>query len=563
MAVTIKNGKFWFNGKRKDFVLGRSSFKLANIVSYHYTGQGGKYPLSKAYKWITHNQAIFGKDVVLRVFLETAGWDPNSNGMFGSVPQDQGVWGNRDALRDGNRTKKVPPVLDKVLEWFFRASTETGCAFELVIDATLKHDDIPRGEIDHAIRVVGVRMGELQKKYPKALIVPETRNEWNAHAQTPLQDVNMWAERWWRDQYWPNAPLIVSPGGSNVPTYKIGGNGYRAAIIHPERGAGWENVPNNTSANLRRLAKGLPIGYNESMYLVEKEDLDRVRQWYRPSGWTADFGKYKRFFENARDHIDYFIVHDEKGAQCDPEWPRPSTRLERYIKATYGTGEVEPDPDPEPTPDPIEPPPGNQWKMLFELLKLLGLNLEDFKGFVGTVERELSARGKQLDRMEATLGEILSAVQSDTSSADPIDPGPGEPNKKPNQYIPWEQRFTWAERVEEAYSVDRGDRDLSYFIRNGGKYWGDIKAYTLAEAQKHVEWMHKLHLEQQRLIYRITTEEHRKYEGRSQVRRDVANALISRLNEATDVYSQYPRDLRDKYGPVGWDSLRGFLNSRG
>ena len=45
----VKDSKFWFNGERQEQVWGRSSFKLANIVSYHFTGQGGgKYGLGYA-----------------------------------------------------------------------------------------------------------------------------------------------------------------------------------------------------------------------------------------------------------------------------------------------------------------------------------------------------------------------------------------------------------------------------------------------------------------------------------------------------------------------------------
>ena len=38
--VTVKDGKFYFNGVRKEMVWGRTSFKLANILTYVYTGQG-------------------------------------------------------------------------------------------------------------------------------------------------------------------------------------------------------------------------------------------------------------------------------------------------------------------------------------------------------------------------------------------------------------------------------------------------------------------------------------------------------------------------------------------
>jgi len=359
MGVTIQGNKFYFNGERKDFVLGRSSFKLANIITYHYTGQGGgKYNLDLARKWIEHNQRIFGQDVVLRVFLETGGWDPQSTKMFGSEPSDQGFW-NRTALRDGHRETSMHYVGRKVLEWFFKESERTGVAFELVIDATLKHDNIPKGEIDHVIRQVGIEMGRLTDLYPKALIIPNVRNEWNAHNKSghSLNDVNMWAFRWERDEYWHNAPLLVDPGGSDTFTYKVGGDGYSAAMIHPDRDKGWETAPQRLEKPLRAASFGRPIGFTESMYLVEKEDLERAREWYRPAGWTTDFTKYKIFLKLAEHYIDYLVIHDEKGVQCDPDWPRPLTQLEKYF-----TKDTPPTPEPDPTvlPGPDVPPQSDE-----------------------------------------------------------------------------------------------------------------------------------------------------------------------------------------------------------
>jgi hypothetical protein len=447
--------------------------------------------------------------------------------------------GNRDQYRDGVRTKELNVTAKKVIEWFFRESEATGVAFELVIDATMKHDDIPRGEIDHIIRVVGVYMGEMAKIYPKALIIPETRNEWNAHSRTPLQDVNMWATRWWRDNYWPGAPLIVSPGGSNEATYRIGGDGYRAYITHPERGGDWENVPVKETPRQRRNAKGFPVGYNESMYLVEKEDLPRVREWYRPSGWTADFSKWVRFYENARKNVDYFIIHDEKGAQCDPNWPRSLTRVERMF---LGNSPPPPDPGDPPPPDPPPPPPPPPWK----------IDLREMKA--------------QLDRIEQKVDAIADKVLTNLPPPlPPPDPEPDpDPPKKPVQYIPWDLRQIWADTVDNAYSLYRGHRDLAYLAAYGTEYLkGGSKQLiplTTAEIQDKIDYMFALHQESQRLQYRIVKEKHRKYEGRSQVRKDVANALIARLRDATADYNSVR-----SYIPNGdnYDSIRGFIVHQG
>lgn len=346
--IRVRNGKFYFNGQKKDVVIGRSSFKLANIVSYHYTGKGEAYSLGQAREWCAFNQSIFGRDVVLRVLLETAGWDPKSPGMFGSPPQDQGFW-NVEKLRDGRRETEMHPVGKKVLRWFFETSTKTGIAFELVIIATLKHDNIPTSEIDHVIRQTGIEMGKLAVEFPRALIIPNVCNEWNAHSKFTVQDVDMWAVRWERDGYWPGAAVIVDGGGGDELEYAVGdGGAYKAAMIHPERtGRDWEQMPDMKW--LQRKAGRFPIGFTESMYYVEKEDAERAEQWYRHrSGWTHNWHKYRRFIERCLLNVDYMIFHDEKGIQCNPWWPRQLTRLEAWGKERFIQR-----PPPPPPPPPV------------------------------------------------------------------------------------------------------------------------------------------------------------------------------------------------------------------
>lgn len=336
--LTITRNGFNLNGVHRKQLVGRSSFKLANLV-----GQG---KLEKAREWVEHNQRIFGKNVVLRVFLETAGWSPCADCMFGSEPRDQGFW-NRQKLRDGDREHEMHPLGKRVLEWFFKTSQETGCVFELTIDATLKHDDIPKGEIDHVIRVVGIQMGQFALDYPQALIIPETRNEWNAHNQAghSLSEVNMWAYRWERDEYWDGVRPICSGGGENDFDYAVGGPGkYAMGLIHPERGENWWYIKPETVFRLREKANGYPIGANESMYYVEKEDRERASRWYRVGGWTTDWARYEQFAVDMLAKFDYIIFHDEKGVQADVSWPREETRLEKWARAKWGVAPPPPKP---------------------------------------------------------------------------------------------------------------------------------------------------------------------------------------------------------------------------
>ena len=378
--LQIVPGGFLLNGQKQNKLLGRSSFKLANILTYHYTGQGGgEYTLGKAKQWIEHNQQLFGEHVCLRVLLETADWGPCDNCMFGSEPRDQGFW-NVDALKDGVREKQVHPVGRKVLEWLFKVSQDTGVVFELVIDSTLKHTDgVKAGEVDHVIRQVGVLMGELSLVYPKALVIPNVRNEWNAHNKTghTIDQVNMWANRWERDMYWADSQPVVCPGGGDMYTYAVGrpGSGrYAMGLIHPERQPNsreWWQLPNIT--RLRDRSNGMPVGFNESMYFVEVEDRERAQKWYRhPGGWTTDWPHYKTFVERAIGAVDYFILHDEKGLQCNTEWPRRLTRVEAYF------GEKQPDIVLPPVPPVVDKPgipsePDNRNELIQAILAVMAL----------------------------------------------------------------------------------------------------------------------------------------------------------------------------------------------
>ncbi len=364
MSVTVKQGKFYFNDKRQDFVVGRSSFKLSNIVTYHYTGQGGgKYSLGYARRWVDHNQAIFGEHVVLRVFLETAGWNPSSIHMFGSEPQDKGFW-NVDALRTGGRPTSMHGVGRNTLEWFFSTSQETGVAFELCIIATLKHDDVSVGQQTHVIRQTLAEMRRLQALYPKALVIPNAINEWNAHGKWTISNVNMLAircDRWKHPdgrthvgrtapsgfiaEQWPESVLLVDGGGGDMFEYLVGPQAgrFRAGMVHPPRGGEWWKLP--YIGALRDRAHGMPIGFTESMYYVEQEDVTRAEKWYRNrGGWAHTWSRFEDFYESWPGAIDYGIFHDEKGAQCDPAWPRQETRLEAWAKNIYGGGSTPPPP---------------------------------------------------------------------------------------------------------------------------------------------------------------------------------------------------------------------------
>lgn len=572
--LKILPGGFKLNGQATPKLIGRSSFKLSNIVTYHYTGKGGgKYSLNAAKRWIAYNQKLFGPNVVLRVLLETGDWGPCDDCMFGSEPRDQGFW-NVQALKDGHREKDVHPVGKRVLEWFFKTSQETGVAFELVIDSTLKHTDgVKPGEVDHVIRQVGIEMGELALKYPKSLCIPNVRNEWNAHNKTGhvLSDVNMWAVRWERDLYWPGSQPIVCPGGGDMYTYAVGrpGSGkFAMGLIHPDRQPDdrhWTTLPNIN--RLRAASGGMPVGFNESMYYVERQgNIDQANSWYRnPNGWTRDWKGYKTFAERAIDSVDYFIFHDEKGLQCDPEWPFAGlTKLESHFRIDTG---VEPPPALPPVEPPVPPVPepepddgswledllskidlGDAANLLPLLLPLLSGKGLDEDAIKELLQARLDAAVKpvldQLNRIEQNTDLILESIDDleavivvpDDDVDEPDTPPEPPPKREPSDYIPWQDGEEWASRIDLAYTPWRGHRDLQYLADNFTSDDADELGINQGQLQDIIDEMFDAHERGKRLEHRITHEQHKEFTDRSQVRKDIADEMIKELKEHSDIY---------------------------
>lgn len=372
-------------------LVGRSSFKFANLLSMHFSGIGGEYPrgaLDVAKEWIEHNQKIFGReDVVLRVFGETKDWGnvPAGEGMFGSPARDQGIWNVKDLTErceSRRRLKGITSLHQNVLAKAFQLSHETGCIFEWTIDATLKHTDgMCTDVLDDVMRQTGLAMRALFEQWPNAAFIVNARNEWNAHNETNTtrQQVNLWAQRWyrwklprpghpdgadtklsftspgdgWQAEQWPEALFIVDGGGKDRFTYKVGPEPglYKVGMIHPERGPDdrqWFETP-LTIADLRRDARGQPIGANELMYFLSRGD---TFQWYRHrASLTEDVDLYRAMLGNFLPAFDYLIVHDDIGAQTDADFNRGSryeSMLAKFFEGNVG--------DPPPT-----CPDGQMW----------------------------------------------------------------------------------------------------------------------------------------------------------------------------------------------------------
>jgi hypothetical protein len=358
--LNIRRGRWVVDGSIKECWIGRDSFKLANMLSMYYAGLGDRW-FDKSARWIEHNQRLFGQDVILRVFGETGEW--RGHPMFGSPPYDAGIWNIEDLQArsaEGIRIKHLTSLNEKVIERLMRFSQETGCAFEYVVDATLKHtpgnetagnDWLKTSITDHAIRQTCEYMRGLMGRYPRAKIIVEARNEWRAHnkMRTKLGQVNMWAERmyrWerhdgelrlalrspgpdWSCRQWPEGYIVVDGTNDGVNVGPEPGR-FKMGLTHPDRDPTdrkWWEIPTDIR-QLRDDCRGVPLGFNESKLYVDAADSDRADQWYRGKSYTTKLNRYLDWFNAAVDQVDYFIIHDEKGMQCDPDWPRPMTALE-------------------------------------------------------------------------------------------------------------------------------------------------------------------------------------------------------------------------------------------
>lgn len=132
---------------------------------------------------------------------------------------------------------------------------------------------------------------------------------------------------------------------------------------------------------------------------------------------------------------------------------------------------------------------------------------------------------------------------------------------RPQNYIPWSSRDEWARRVDFAYSVWRGDRDLSLILVKGRCYLaGGSKAVLDEDAAALEATIARMVIardEGDALIHRIENEKHRFFDSgdpwvRSQVRKSRANEMVDALEFQTGIYG----DISSRFEPVrGCDAI--------
>ena len=403
-GVTIQDGKFVVRGVKRGLCWGFSAFKMFNYVAQHFAGKGGSFTslggtihgaLNIVTTFIENRQALVGRrDVWFRLFTQTADGEPGSwhlldsvdQGMFGSPPHEPNpgtsnrLW-DYNALRRGHRPEGVTPLMAKTLEWFFEFSQSSGACFEAVVNATIKHMDGMRpGTVDHMVRQVAVKCRELQDKYPRAVVIVSTDNEWFAHniIGTELHEVNRRAQRFyrWKDdngglrqsftdpggtfEEEQNAKgiVLVDDGGSDTFKCDVGPepDRFKMGAIHPLRKGNrrdWRDI-SSIMAWLVRHSHGMPIAFTESMYYVDNsvKSIRRATSIYRNrNGWHANAEDMMTFYKRWLGKIQYGIIHTEKDVQGSIDWPMNETPLEKKLRIFFDSGQVEP---------PIEPPSGSE-----------------------------------------------------------------------------------------------------------------------------------------------------------------------------------------------------------
>jgi hypothetical protein len=202
----------------------------------------------------------------------------------------------------------------------------------------------------------------MQAEYPKALVMVNAHNEWDAHSYgswnadygdlpanelhaKALREVNMQASRARRWLLDGNTQVSYTSPGRNDIEYDASPSPhhYDMKTLHPRRDGEWHTVCDRID-----YPGDVPTYFSESKMWVDPEDDQRAKQWYpRTQGWTTDLDKYLYFMNDAIERGIHFTIHDEKGMQTDSGWPRPLTKLEAELSG----GDPPPPPPPPPEDD--------------------------------------------------------------------------------------------------------------------------------------------------------------------------------------------------------------------
>lgn len=134
------------------------------------------------------------------------------------------------------------------------------------------------------------------------------------------------------------------------------------------------------------------------------------------------------------------------------------------------------------------------------------------------------------------------------------------PPKDPKIYIPWKDREEWAAKVDNSYTIWRGDRDLAFLLSHH-EVVEDLE-FNVKVLSDHIDYMIQEAGGKNHLAFRIRNHEHPEFPDRSRVRKSVANEMIRHMSEdVTGIYDQYKQKaaaLGVVWG-VHFDSFQGFI----
>jgi hypothetical protein len=128
-------------------------------------------------------------------------------------------------------------------------------------------------------------------------------------------------------------------------------------------------------------------------------------------------------------------------------------------------------------------------------------------------------------------------VDPDPKSDDQVPGNPTTSTKSQKLYIPRVNRQDWIDKINNAYSVWRGEREYGALLEDT-VVWDDHKwPYSRANIVQFMRSAQESNAKAQRLIYRINKEIHRNWPDRCQVRKSVANDMVEEMKLHTARYT--------------------------
>lgn len=396
-------------------------------------------------------------------------------------------------------------------------------------------------------------------------------NERTAHVGDPDPDkTNEWDEsqlmnlaRRWKTRDAPGQMAEISESGKvtyRAPLASVHGDrGFDTVAAHPPRGPGWVVAP----LSYREKWPNELLNFNESQMAWTKEQKELwvtlIPKWEGLG--STDLDSIQRMYENMEKADGYICAHTLRG--MDGGWPNtPQTAVEEMLRefneVSGGPPPVDPDPETWPPDDPSKRPYDHLVTAAYrEILKRAHIGEEGRHAWNHEMEAGMTNDEMRDEFMRSEEFKKKNTGPWDYEVEPPVEP-PVDTNN-PKLYIVWRcedppeaptcrDRFEWARSLDLAYTPHRGHRDLrSLLTEEGHRYLKDgdrqILDETPAELLEIIEQMELSHARSIRLQDRIVNQKHDPFDPRvgsdwhrSQVRKDVANAMRGRMEGETATY---------------------------